>query len=55
MVFNCKPRFKSLDVANRRFTKADIEEYVFDDNQDDFLISEDKKRQQLGASSETSV
>ncbi len=55
VVFNRKPRFECLDFANRHFTKADIEEYVFDDNQDDFLITEDKEEQQLGAGSEMSV
>ncbi len=55
MVFNCKPRFERLDVANRHFTEADIEEYVFDDDQDYFLIAEDKDWQRLGAGDETSV
>ncbi len=54
-VFDRKARFERLDVANRHFTEADIEEYVFDDDQNDFLIAEDKERQQLGADGETSV
>ncbi len=55
VVFNRKPRFECYVVANRHFTEADIKEYVFDDDQDDFLIAEDKEVQQLGASGETSV
>ena len=55
VVFNRKPRFECLNVANRYFTKADIEEYVFDDDQDDFLIAEDKEGQQSGACGEPSV
>ena len=55
VMFHCKPRFKRLDVANCHFTEADIEEYVFDDDQNDFLIAEDKERQQLGADGKTSV
>ena len=31
-VFDRKPRFERLDVANRHFTEADIEEYSFDDD-----------------------
>ena len=54
-MLNCKPRFERLDVANRHFTEADIEEYVFDDDQDNLLITEDKEGQQLGADGETSV
>ncbi len=42
-VFNRKSRFQPLDVANRHFTEADIEEYFFDDDQHDFLIAEDKE------------
>ncbi len=55
VVFHRKPRFERLDVVNRHFTKADIEEYVFDDDQDDFLIAKDKEGQQLGADGETSI
>ena len=54
-MFNRKPCFQRLFVANCHFTEADIEEYVFDDDQDDFLIAEDKEGQQLGASAEMSV
>ena len=52
VVFNRKPRFKRLDVANCHFTEADIEEYIYDDDQDDFLMAEDREGQQLGAWSE---
>ena len=41
-----------LDFANCHFTKADIEEYVFDY---DFLIAEDKEGKQLGVGGETLV
>ena len=55
VVFNRKPPFECFVVANRHFTETDIKEYVFDDDQDDFLIAEDKEVQQLGTSCETSV
>lgn len=55
MVFNRKPRFERFDVANRHFTEADIEEFVFDDDQDDLLIAEDKEGQQSGACGEPLV
>ncbi len=55
VVFNHKPRCQSLDIANRHFTKTDIEEYVFDNDQDDFLIAENEEGQQLEAGGETSV
>ena len=55
MVFSRKPRFEYLNVANCHFTEADIKEYAFDDDQNDFLIAEDKKVQQLGAGGKTSV
>ena len=32
VVFNRKPRFERLNVANRHFIEADIEGYVFDDD-----------------------
>ncbi len=43
VVLNRKPRFERLHVANRHFNEADVEEYIFDYDQDDFLIFEDKE------------
>ena len=39
IIFNYKLRFKYLDVANCYFTKIDIEKYIYDNGQDDFLIA----------------
>ena len=47
VVFNRKPRFESLDIANRHLTEADIEECVINDDQDDVLVAEDREGQQL--------
>lgn len=47
VTFNRKPCFERLDIVNRYLTQADIEKYVIDDDKDDFLIAEDKERQQL--------
>lgn len=55
VVFNRKLCFERLDVANRYFTEADIEEYIYDDDQDDFLIAEDREGQRLEASSGPSI
>lgn len=44
-MFNCKPCFEYLDVTNFYFTKADIKESVFDNDQDDLLIVENKEEQ----------
>ncbi len=43
VVFNRKPRFERLNVANCHFTGTDIDKYVFDNDQDDFSIAEDKE------------
>ncbi len=43
IVFNCKQRFERFDIANRHLTKLDIEEYVIDDYQEDFLDAEDRE------------
>lgn len=47
VVFNRKTTFESLDIANRHLTEADIEECVINDDQDDFLVAEDREGQQL--------
>lgn len=45
MVFNRKSRFECLDIANHYFTKADIKEYIYHNNQDNFLITKNRKCQ----------
>ena len=55
MVFNRKPRFQHLNVANYHFTEADIEKYSFDDDQDDFLIAENEEKLKLRAGSKMSA
>lgn len=47
VVFNRKPRFESLDIANRHLTEADIVECVINDDQDDLSVVEDREGQQL--------
>ena len=42
-------------TANRHFTEADIEEYIYDDDQDDFLVAEDRECQQSREGGEPSV
>lgn len=55
MVFNRKPCFERLSVANHYFTKTNIKKYIYDDDQDDFWFAEDREGQQLETSSEQLV
>lgn len=50
VIFNYKLPFEHLNFANCYFTEADIKKYIYNDNQDDFLILKDKEGQWLEAS-----
>ena len=55
VVLNCKPRSERLDIANCYLNKADIKKHVIDNNQDDLLVVEDRKKQQLREQNKLSV
>ena len=55
LVFNWKPHFEHLNIINYYIIEADIKKYIYDDNQDNFLIAKNKESQQLKANNKLSI
>lgn len=54
VIFSQKPCFEHLNVTNRYFIKTDIEEFFYDDDQNNFFIAKDREGHHLKVNSELS-